>query len=80
MRPRASRRPILNRLLDDDGRVRLPQLRGQAPAAASVGGGFVTIWQSGRIAWQGPEEKTPARYLQETLDLDDGETPETGEG
>ena len=45
-----------------------------------VGGGFVTIWRNGRIAWQGPEEKTPSRYLQETLDLDDGDTPETGGG
>jgi hypothetical protein len=45
-----------------------------------VGGGFVTIWRNGRIAWQGPEEKTPARYLQETLDLDAGETPGNGGG
>lgn len=48
--------------------------------ARPVGGGLVTIWRNGRIAWQGPEEKTPSRHLQETLDLEDGETPETGGG
>lgn len=40
------------------------------PPARSTGGGFVTIWRNGRIAWQGPEEKTPPRFLQEMLDLE----------
>ncbi|MEO5326421.1 hypothetical protein PV773_24190 [Mesorhizobium sp. CC13] len=40
------------------------------PPARTVGGGFVTIWRNGRIAWQGSEEKIPPRLLQETLDLE----------
>lgn len=43
--------------------------------AWAAGGGFVTIWRNGRIAWQEPEEKTPPRFLQDALDLgppDDG--------
>ena len=36
-----------------------------------VGGGFVTIWSNGRVVWQGPEEKIPARFQQEDLDLGD---------
>jgi hypothetical protein len=35
----------------------------------TVGGGFVTIWESGRIVWQGPEKAVPARFLQQDLDL-----------
>ena len=38
-----------------------------------VGGGFVTIWRNGRIAWQGAEEKIPPRFLQDDLDLGDGD-------
>ncbi|MEN3238808.1 hypothetical protein PUR29_35815 [Methylobacterium ajmalii] len=33
------------------------------------GGGYVTIWQGGRIVWEGHEEAIPARFLQEDLDL-----------
>lgn len=33
------------------------------------GGGFVTIWENGRVVWQGREEDTPARFLQQDLDL-----------
>ncbi|WP_379064163.1 hypothetical protein ACHMW4_18425 [Mesorhizobium sp. UC22_110] len=55
----------------------MPQFRAETPTAAPCRRGFVTIWRNGRIAWQGPEEKTPSRYLQETLDLEGGETPET---
>jgi len=40
-----------------------------APKPSPAGGGFVTIWENGRIVWQGPEEKMPARYLQQALDL-----------
>ena len=32
-------------------------------------GGYVTIWQGGRIVWEGHEEAIPARFLQEDLDL-----------
>lgn len=31
-------------------------------------GDFVTIWRNGRIAWQGPEENIPPRFLQDMLD------------
>ncbi|MGI9377722.1 MAG: hypothetical protein ACR2PC_16765 [Tsuneonella suprasediminis] len=34
----------------------------------STGGGFITIWRNGRIAWQGPEENIPPRFLQGVLD------------
>lgn len=34
----------------------------------STGGDFVTIWRNGRIAWQGPEENIPPRFLQDMLD------------
>ncbi len=47
--------------------------------ARPVSSDFVTIWRNGRIAWQGPEEKTPSRYLQETLDLEDGDGGKPGE-
>ena len=33
------------------------------------GGGFVTVWQDGRIAWEGSEEVMPAVFRQEELDL-----------
>ncbi len=33
-----------------------------------TGGGFVTIWRNGRIAWQGAEENIPPRYLRDMLD------------
>lgn len=33
------------------------------------GGGFVTIYEGGRVVWQGPEEAVPARFNQEELDL-----------
>jgi hypothetical protein len=33
------------------------------------GGGFVTIWKDGAVAWQGPEERMPARFLQEDLEF-----------
>jgi hypothetical protein len=33
------------------------------------GGGYVTIWQGGRIVWEGAEEAIPARFLQEDLGL-----------
>jgi hypothetical protein len=39
------------------------------PPAILKGGGFVTIWQGGRIVWEGHEEAIPARFLQEDLDL-----------
>ncbi|MDH1271726.1 hypothetical protein N5C81_29545 [Rhizobium pusense] len=38
--------------------------------ARSAGGGFVTIWRNGRIAWQGAEENVPPRFLQDMLDLE----------
>jgi hypothetical protein len=40
-----------------------------APPPVPRGGGFVTIWQDGRIAWQGREENVPARFRQQDLDL-----------
>jgi hypothetical protein len=39
------------------------------PSPPRTGGGLVTVWQEGRIAWQGPEEALPARFLQQDLDL-----------
>lgn len=33
------------------------------------GGGFVTIYEGGRVVWQGPEEAVPARFNQQELDL-----------
>jgi hypothetical protein len=39
------------------------------PKPRTSGGGFVTIWQNGRILWQGDEENIPARFLQQDLDL-----------
>lgn len=39
------------------------------PAPPPTGGGFVTVWKNGRIAWEGPEETLPARFLQQNLDL-----------
>ncbi len=33
------------------------------------GGGFVTIWENGRVVWQGREEDIPARFLQQDLGL-----------
>lgn len=40
------------------------------PAVAPPhGGGFVTIYEAGRIVWQGAEEDLPARFRQEELDL-----------
>lgn len=39
------------------------------PKPPSEGGGFVTIWESGRVVWQGPENAVPARFLQQDLDL-----------
>jgi hypothetical protein len=39
------------------------------PKPPSEGGGFVTIWECGRIVWQGPEKAVPARFLQQDLDL-----------
>jgi hypothetical protein len=39
------------------------------PRPPARGGGFVTIWQNGRIVWQGDEENIPARFLQQELDL-----------
>ncbi len=32
-------------------------------------GGFVTIYEAGRVVWQEPEEAMPARFAQEQLDL-----------
>lgn len=39
--------------------------------ARCAGGGFVTIWNKGRVVWQGPEEKIPPRFQQQALDLND---------
>lgn len=39
------------------------------PKPMTKGGGFVTIWEGGRVVWQGREEDTPARFLQQDLDL-----------
>ena len=39
------------------------------PEPRSRGGGFVTIYEAGRVVWQGPEEAVPARFGQEELDL-----------
>src|SRR5579871_6140264 len=39
------------------------------PKPPARGGGFVTIWQNGRLVWQGDEENIPARFLQQELDL-----------
>ena len=39
------------------------------PAPMPKGGSYVTIWQGGRILWEGVEEAIPARFLQEDLDL-----------
>ena len=43
--------------------------------ARPAGGGFVTIWRNGRVAWQGAGENIPPRFLQDILGLglpDDG--------
>ena len=42
------------------------------PAPTPRGGGFVTIYEGGRIVWQGAEEAMPARFRQEALDLGPG--------
>jgi hypothetical protein len=39
------------------------------PPPMPKGGGFVTIWQGGRIVWEGYEEAIPARFLQQDLGL-----------
>ncbi|MET0528614.1 MAG: hypothetical protein ABW003_09760 [Microvirga sp.] len=39
------------------------------PPPLPRGGGFVTIWEGGRIAWQGHEENIPGRFLQDDLGL-----------
>jgi hypothetical protein len=41
----------------------------KSPAPRPTGGGFVTIYEAGRIVWQGGEEAMPARFRQEALDL-----------
>jgi hypothetical protein len=33
------------------------------------GRGYVTIWQNGRVAWQGREEEIPTPFLQRDFDL-----------
>jgi hypothetical protein len=33
------------------------------------GSGFVTLYEAGRIVWQGPEKSVPARFKQEERDL-----------
>lgn len=43
-----------------------------------VGGGFTTIWRNGRVVWQGPEDKIPAPYLQEALDLEPAAETDAG--
>lgn len=42
------------------------------PPPRLVGGGFVTIYEAGRIVWQGPEEKLPARFRHGEMDLPPG--------
>lgn len=39
------------------------------PKPAPTGHGFVTIWEAGKIVWQGAEEDMPARFRQQDLDL-----------
>ena len=39
------------------------------PEPKPVGGGYATIWESGRVVWQGAEEAIPARFLQADFDL-----------
>ncbi|WP_066918828.1 hypothetical protein [Methylobacterium sp. CCH5-D2] len=39
------------------------------PPPIPRGGGFVTIWQDGCVAWQGREEEIPARFHQDDLGL-----------
>jgi hypothetical protein len=39
------------------------------PKPPARGGAFVTIWENGRIVWQGPEESIPGHFLQQNLDL-----------
>jgi hypothetical protein len=39
------------------------------PKPPASGGAFVTIWENGRIVWQGPEESILGRFLQKNLDL-----------
>ena len=41
----------------------------EAPARATRVRGFVTIYENGRIAWQGTEGDEPAQYRQQELDL-----------
>lgn len=42
---------------------------------APRGGGFVTIWEDGRIVWQGADEAMPTRFEQADLDLHDPVKP-----
>ena len=39
------------------------------PPEPKPAGGYVTIWESGRVVWQGSEEAIPARFLQADFDL-----------
>lgn len=48
------------------------------PAPPRSGGGYVTIYEGGRIVWQGPEERLPSRFQQDELDLPEG--PSRGRG
>ena len=39
------------------------------PLLMPKGGSYVTIWQGGRIVWEGNEEAISAYFLQEDFDL-----------
>ena len=52
-----------------DGNFGCGNFAAAPPPPIPRGGGFVTIWQDGRVVWQGREEDIPARFLQEDLDL-----------
>ncbi|MEN3213963.1 hypothetical protein PUR23_28675 [Methylorubrum populi] len=69
LRPRPDRQQPQAGLLGTSGEFGCGNFEAVPPPPMPKGGGFVTIWQGGRIVWEGHEEAIPARFLQEDLDL-----------
>lgn len=62
----ASRAPAFSATTAEFGCI---NFEAKPPPPQPKGGGFVTIYDGGRVVWQGPEEAVPARFNQEELDL-----------
>lgn len=52
-----------------NGEVSFANLEAVPPLSMPKVGGYVTIWQGGRIVWKGNEEAISAYFLQEDFDL-----------